>query len=167
MTGQNSDKRESPPAWPTWLLRKLCAEEHLDVLMGDLEELYEYRRTTRGKWSARWHYVKDAFDLLRPFALKKKKSKLKNNTVAMFKNYFKISFRNMLRHKVYSSINIAGLSIGIACFILIFLYVQDELSYDKHIPDSERVYRIACHIKYADNLFNMPSSPDPMAKTLP
>ncbi|OEK07217.1 hypothetical protein BFP71_02015 [Roseivirga misakiensis] len=60
----------------------------------------------------------------------------------MFKNYFKISFRNMRRHKVYASINIAGLSVGITCFLLIFLYVQDELSYDRYHNEAKDIYRI-------------------------
>ena len=131
-----------PPGWPGRMLSWFCAEEHVDILKGDLEELFELRVEEKGAMQARLHYVKDAFDMLRPFARKKKNSKLKNNTIAMFKNYFKISFRNMLRHKVYSSINIAGLSIGIACFLLIFSYVQDELSYDRYHEHSNEIYRV-------------------------
>jgi hypothetical protein len=48
----------------------------------------------------------------------------------MFKNYLKIAWRNITRHKAYSTLNIAGLSIGMACSILILLWVQNELSYD-------------------------------------
>jgi len=60
----------------------------------------------------------------------------------MLKNYIKISFRNMKRHKGYSIINILGLAIGMACCILILLYVQYELSYDSYHPHSEQTYRI-------------------------
>ena len=49
----------------------------------------------------------------------------------MLKNYFKIAFRNLFRNKVYSLINILGLCIGLACSILILLYVKDEVSYDR------------------------------------
>ncbi len=49
----------------------------------------------------------------------------------MFRNYFKTAIRNLLRNKVYSFINIAGLSLGLACCLLIFLYSKDELSYDR------------------------------------
>lgn len=49
----------------------------------------------------------------------------------MFKNYLKVTFRNIFRHKGYSFINIAGLAIGIACCLIIALWVLDELSYDK------------------------------------
>ncbi|MCX2741643.1 ABC transporter permease [Pontibacter anaerobius] len=60
----------------------------------------------------------------------------------MFNNYLKIAVRNLLRNKVYSAINILGLAIGIASCILIFLYVQDELSYENHFSKSGRITRI-------------------------
>lgn len=60
----------------------------------------------------------------------------------MLKNYFRIAWRNLARSKVYSVINIAGLSIGIACVILITLYVQDELSYDRFFQDADRIYQV-------------------------
>ncbi|MFC1554332.1 ABC transporter permease [candidate division KSB1 bacterium] len=59
----------------------------------------------------------------------------------MFRNYLKIFFRNVLRHKAYSFINIAGLAIGIACFLLILLYVQNEFGYDDFHVDTDRIYR--------------------------
>ena len=60
----------------------------------------------------------------------------------MFKNYFKIGWRNLLRHKGYAFINIAGLSLGIACAILIFTLVRFQLSFDSFHPDKDRIYRI-------------------------
>lgn len=61
----------------------------------------------------------------------------------MVENYLKIAFRNFRKHKAYSAINIAGLAIGIACCLLMLLYVQDELSYDRYHENSERVVRLA------------------------
>lgn len=60
----------------------------------------------------------------------------------MFKNYFKIAWRNITRHKAYSTLNIAGLSIGMACSILIFLWVQHELNYDRFNTNADRLYRL-------------------------
>jgi putative ABC transport system permease protein len=60
----------------------------------------------------------------------------------MFKNYFKSAFRNLLRNKIYSFINIAGLSMGLACTMLIMLYVEDELSYDRFHKNVSEIYRI-------------------------
>ena len=60
----------------------------------------------------------------------------------MFRNYLVIALRNIVRHKLYSFINIAGLAVGLACVILIILFVRDELSYDKWIPGSDKLYRV-------------------------
>jgi putative ABC transport system permease protein len=60
----------------------------------------------------------------------------------MFKNYFKIATRNLLKHKGYSFINVLGLAIGIACCVLILLYVWEELSYDRFHRHAERIYRV-------------------------
>ena len=60
----------------------------------------------------------------------------------MFKNYIKVALRSLIRHKGYSFINIAGLAVGIASFILIGLYVQYELDYDKFNENYERIYRV-------------------------
>ncbi len=60
----------------------------------------------------------------------------------MFRNYLVTALRNLARHKLYSFINIAGLAVGLACAILIMLFVQDELSYDKWIPNSENLWRV-------------------------
>lgn len=60
----------------------------------------------------------------------------------MLKNYFKIAYRNLLKKKVYSFINIVGLGIGMACCVLIFMFVQDELSYDNYHEKGDRIYRV-------------------------
>ena len=66
----------------------------------------------------------------------------------MFSNYFKIAVRNILRHKAYSIINIAGLSVGMACTILILLWLQHELSYDRYHTNADRIYRVATDINF-------------------
>jgi putative ABC transport system permease protein len=60
----------------------------------------------------------------------------------MFRNYLTIALRNLIRHKLYSVINIAGLAVGLACVLFIILFARDELSYDKWLPDSSNLYRV-------------------------
>jgi putative ABC transport system permease protein len=60
----------------------------------------------------------------------------------MIGNYFITAWRNLVRHKLYGFINIAGLAVGLACAIFILLYLRDELSWDRWIPDSENLYRV-------------------------
>jgi len=78
----------------------------------------------------------------------------------MLKNYFKIAFRNITRHKAYAAINISGLAIGMASSILILLWVQNELSYDRFHKNADQVYRITCNasdFKAAVNPAGMPA----------
>ena len=60
----------------------------------------------------------------------------------MLKNYLKTALRNLSRNKAYSFINISGLSIGLACAMLIMLYIKDEVSYDRFHNDVSRIYRV-------------------------
>jgi len=66
----------------------------------------------------------------------------------MLQNYFKVALRNLYRNKVYSAINIAGLALGVASCILIFLYVQDELSYENQFSKADRIARVAGEIEH-------------------
>ncbi len=61
----------------------------------------------------------------------------------MFKNYLKIAFRNLLRHKAYSFINLTGFAVGMACCIVVLLFVQDEAQYDTYHERGDRIYRIS------------------------
>src|ERR1700742_451887 len=60
----------------------------------------------------------------------------------MFRNYLITALRNLTRHKLYSFINIAGLTVGLTCATFIILLLRDELSYDKWIPGTENLYRV-------------------------
>ena len=85
----------------------------------------------------------------------------------MFRNYVKIAFRNLLKQKLYSGINIFGLALGMACALLIGLWVRDELSYDRFLPNVEDVY--AVHVNYAFNgepVETMMYTPGPLAEAL-
>lgn len=81
----------------------------------------------------------------------------------MFWNYLKITVRNIKKHKTYSTINIAGLAMGIACCILIFLWVQDELSFDRFHKNADSTYRVITHARYSDVAVNNSETPSPFA----
>ena len=80
----------------------------------------------------------------------------------MFTNFFKIAFRNLARNKVFSFINIFGLAAGLATCLLIILYITDELSYDKHHKDADRIYRLA----YSTEKEDWSAQPAPVAAAL-
>ncbi|MBL7113816.1 MAG: ABC transporter permease [Bacteroidales bacterium] len=77
----------------------------------------------------------------------------------MFKNYLKIALRNIRRHKAYSFINIAGLTIGMTCVVLLLLWVQDELSFDKFHEKIDNIYLVSAHIKKEKDELQVPSVP--------
>lgn len=76
----------------------------------------------------------------------------------MFKNYLKIALRNLIRNKMYSFLNIAGLGIGIACCILILLYIQDELSFDRFHEKADRIYRVNTHLEIPEREMHFAST---------
>jgi putative ABC transport system permease protein len=77
----------------------------------------------------------------------------------MLRNYLTVAFRNLVRHKLYSFINIAGLTVGLTCAIFIILFVRDQLSYDRWIPGTENLYRV-------ETAVNIPGKPHkPSART--
>lgn len=85
----------------------------------------------------------------------------------MFKNYLKIAYRNIIKHKGYTLINISGLTIGIACCLLILLYVKDELSFDTFHSKADRIYRVIEHVKIGDVGEESASMPFPFGETIP
>ncbi len=86
----------------------------------------------------------------------------------MYKNYVTTALRNLFKNKLYSAINILGLTVGLAAGLLIFLFVRWELSYDQWVPDGERIYRL--HSTYeipGRSPFRTVRSSGPMAENLP
>jgi len=85
----------------------------------------------------------------------------------MLFNYLKIAFRNLLRKRVFAAINVIGLSVGAASSLIIFLYAQEELSYDEFLPDHDRTYRMVEERKYPDRLAHFAMIPPGFATVLP
>src|SRR5690606_7777722 len=84
----------------------------------------------------------------------------------MFKNYFKVAIRNILKHKFYSAINILGMTIGVTACILIVLYVADELSYDRFHKDADRIYQIGLHGKIGGQNIRTTTTCPPLSRAM-
>ena len=84
----------------------------------------------------------------------------------MFRNYVKVAWRNLFRNKVFSLLNVIGLATGLACFLLISLYVLDELTFDRYYPNSQRIYRINADIRFGGGDMHMPFTSDMMGQVL-
>src|SRR5262245_32320693 len=80
----------------------------------------------------------------------------------MFKNYFKTAFRNLWRNKNFTFINIAGLAVGIAVCLVIFLIIQFELSFDTFHSKKDRIYRVYTELHSEDGVHNTSGVPFPL-----
>src|SRR5947208_4616047 len=84
----------------------------------------------------------------------------------MFKNYFKTAWRNIRKNKLFSFINILGLSIGIATCFIIMLYVQDELSYDRFNKNADNIVRVIFHANLNGGKIDESVTMPPVAQTM-
>ncbi|MBC7922751.1 MAG: ABC transporter permease, partial [Ferruginibacter sp.] len=84
----------------------------------------------------------------------------------MLRNYFKVACRNLLRHRAYSFINVAGLGVGIACCLLLCLYVQDELSFESFHRKADRIYRVTSEHHQNGEVDRIAVTPPPLAAAL-
>lgn len=131
-----------PPEWPLKFLRFFLNSKYLEEIEGDLEEIFQENIERYSPGKARRLYAYETLKLIRLNLLKKFIHLTNFNHYPMYKNYMKIAWRNLLKKKAYSFINISGLGLGIASCFLIFLFVQHELSYDNYHEKGERIYRI-------------------------
>jgi len=130
-------RQKKPPAFSIWLLKRLSRDCDRRSIQGDFTELYEEIVAESDRFSAvRWYWSQ----VVRSIPM------LVMNQLfwgfVMLKNYLKITVRNILRHKLYSFINITGLAVGMFCFLLIFLWVNYENSFDHFFENHEDLYQV-------------------------
>jgi len=135
-------KSQKPPRLAEGILRSILPDEGWKTPLGDFEEYYRHLIQAKGVLRARFWYRSQVFRLIPAKML----NLLYWRTV-MISNYLKIVIRNFRRHKIYSSINIIGLAVGMACCILVFWHVHHEMSYDRYHQNANRIYRIAQKIR--------------------
>jgi len=84
----------------------------------------------------------------------------------MLQNYFKIAYRNLIKQRGYASINLTGLAVGISCCLLIMLFVQDEMSYDRHHAHVDQLYRVGTIFEMGDETNKLGISPVPLGPAI-
>ena len=139
-----------PPRWARWLLAQLHPDDTLEEVEGDLDELYVYWYGRAGKTQATLRYMLNMISVLPPFVRRRKRKQQANQQPSslhpvMLRNHFRIAFRTLSRHKLYTLLNMAGLAFGITCFLLIGLYLFDELTFDGQHSNAKRIYRVVEH----------------------
>ncbi|MFC2156541.1 ABC transporter permease [Acidobacteriota bacterium] len=154
-------KSPSPPRLARRLLKRLSRYNRSHSILRDLEDVFLDIANRRGSFCAGiWYWFQCLGAAWKQLLFTSKWSAI------MFRNYLKITIRNIKKHKTFSTINIVGLAIGIACCLLIFLWVQDELSYDTFHQNAPSTYRVITNARYTDKLVNNPETPSPFAAGL-
>ena len=136
-TTDDFSHNKQTPQLAEWLIKQISWFEDRNAILDDLKEEYRDRLLQNGRLFARCWYWQHVLRSVLPFIIS-------NITwrIIMLKNYIKIAFRNMKKSKGYTFINISGLAIGMACCLLIVLYIQDELSYDTFHLNADRIFRV-------------------------
>ena len=132
-----SVKKPKPPRIAGWIFSLFCSTREKSTISGDMDEYYYAIRNEEGPLKAdAWYWkqvLSSLFALLRNFG---------HWRTIMLKNYLKVSLRSIKKNKAHSFINIFGLAVGMASCILVFLWIQDELSYDLFHKNADRLFRV-------------------------
>ncbi len=136
-----------PPRIAGWVLKHTARYEENFALIGDFDEEFQQIVREKGVFFARFWYRTHCLRSLPIF--------IKDSVYwrfIMFKNYLKIAFRSLKKHKGYSFINISGLAIGMAVCMLIMIWVLNELSYDRFHEKADRICRITMDMEFGTTL---------------
>ncbi len=135
------NEKTIPPKLATILLNAFLRSDLAEEVRGDLEEKFYSDLKNKPSFKAKLNYWYQVINYLRPFAIKKLKGiRIMNNH--LFKNYLKISTRNIFKHKMISFINVFSLAVGLAACVAIYLFVSDERSFDAFHSKKENIYRL-------------------------
>ncbi len=157
-----------PPHLAERLLALFCAPHLLEEVQGDLEERFQRRAALVGERVARRQYLMEVLSFLRPFTLKRRPSEFRQPSLfnpTMLRNYLTIALRTLARNRLTSLLNVAGLSVGIAACLVIYLIVQFELNFDRGVPQADRVCRLVSDFKFGGEDYHNRglSAPIPLA----
>lgn len=154
-----------PPKRALKFLRWFCRKDYLEEIEGDLVELFEklYEQSpTKAKRSFTWSIIK----YFRPGFIRSFGPVNNLNTTTMLKHNVKISWRNLKRQPFFTALNTFGLAIGIAGALLISIFINDELSFDKMYPDADRIYRVNIDNKTSGEVNKYAAVSGPLAEAM-
>ena len=156
-----SQKSAYPPKSAAWILGRILRDEVWNTPLGDFEEVYRIKIMEEGALRANlWYWI----EILR--LLPEKIIKSIYWRVQMFKNDLKMAIRSIKRNKGYTFINMTGLAVGLASCLLILLFVQHELSYDRFHENAEKIVRIGMSAELGTNSFTVADGPAPLAEAM-
>lgn len=132
----------NPPKLFLKFFRWYCHPRLVKPIEGDLMELYDERVKELGKKKADWKFIKDVLLLFRKDIIKPAEGTQKLNNYGMLKSMIKMAWRNAIRQKQFTVLNLLGLTIGISTCLMIGLYIHDEMTFDAFHEKGDRIYRV-------------------------
>ncbi|MEM6768249.1 MAG: permease prefix domain 2-containing transporter, partial [Bacteroidota bacterium] len=155
----------TPPKWLLKLFRWFCHPDYVEDIEGDLTERFHLLVEESGMRKAQFRFLWEILRLIRPSLIK---PLFPNQFIqpAMLKHNLLITYRSFLRNKSSFLINLVGLSTGLACVILILLWIQDEWNVDKFHENDARLYQAIHHQMYEGDIQTSHESVGPMAEIL-
>ena len=153
-----------PPKHILQFFRWFCRPDYVDDIEGDLLERFE--RRLQQNQPARWHFTMEVIRLFRPGIIKAASGNKKLNHYGMFKHNFTIGWRNILRKKTFSIINVVGLSTAAAVCLLTLIFYRYETSFDHHHEYADQTYRIVQHTLVPDDELFWSTTAYPLAAAL-
>jgi putative ABC transport system permease protein len=160
-----STKPTSPPRLAQKFLLWFVREELAEEVLGDLEEQFYRKLTSKSPARAKLIYWYQVLHYLRPFAITKSSFSHSNHTT-MFRHNLLLSYRNILRHKSSFIINLVGLTTALTCALLIFLWIRDEVAINKFHTNDARMLQIIEHSQLASGITSLNSTPDFLAENM-
>src|SRR5687768_7057201 len=130
----------NPPKWPLKFLRFFVKKEYLEEIEGDMEEIFYDNVERLSIRKARRIYTWEMLKLFRPILLKNLRHNTSLNHYPMFKNYFKTSFRSLMKNPLTSSINVIGLSVAIGICLVVYAFLEFDHSIDQFHKNKNQVY---------------------------
>src|SRR3989337_4493156 len=131
-----------PPKWMVMFLKAICPEHLHEEIEGDLVQKYNGDLKNVGKAKAKRRLIWNMIRFFRPGIIFRNKPETSLMSLYMIGSYFKIASRVMMRNKTYTTINVLGLTLGIAGAMLLSLWIEKEFSYDQFHADKERIYKV-------------------------
>jgi putative ABC transport system permease protein len=157
--------KPSPPHSALKFLRWFCREDYIEELEGDLTEVFE-KQYAQSHGKANWKFTWSVIRYFRPEFIKSFKRKQTLNHSAMFRHNLLLTYRTFKRYKMSFFINLVGLSTGLACALLIYLWVNDELHVDKFNAHDSQLYQVMENEHYAEAINTTPETDGILAEAL-
>ncbi|MTI22946.1 ABC transporter permease [Fulvivirga sp. RKSG066] len=163
----------NPPKLAVRLFRWFCKDAMVEDMLGDLDEIFDNNLSKMPVWKAKLHYWVQVIDLITSYSVRKRKNdssfhvlSITQNNTAMFKNYLKVALRSLSKQKLFTVINIIGLSAGMSIGLLFITLIAFVQTYDNFHENRANIYRIISNTDDKVKTKRLASTPAPLAEII-